>query len=68
MSIQVFCPVFNQVAWGFFDIECMSYLYIDSLDINPLLVILFANISSHSVGCLFVLSMVSLLCKAFKFN
>ena len=35
----------------------MSCLYI--LDINPLLVISFANIFSHSVGCLFVLSMVS---------
>ena len=29
------------------------------LDINPLLVISFANIFSHSVGCFFVLSMVS---------
>ena len=29
------------------------------LDINPLLVISFANIFSHSVGCLFVLLMVS---------
>ena len=28
------------------------------LNINPLLVISFANIFSHSVGCLFVLSMV----------
>ena len=36
----------------------MSCLYI--LDFNPLLVISFANIFSHSVGCLFVLSMVSL--------
>ena len=29
------------------------------LDINPLLIISFANIFSHSVGCLFVSSMVS---------
>ena len=29
------------------------------LDINPLLVISFANIFSHSEGCLFILSMVS---------
>ena len=29
------------------------------LDINPLSVISFSNIFSHSVGCLFVLSMVS---------
>ena len=35
----------------------MSYLYI--LEINPLLVASFANIFSHSVGCLFVLFMVS---------
>ena len=35
----------------------MSYLYI--LDINPLLVISFANIFSRAGGCLFALSMVS---------
>ena len=29
------------------------------MDINPLAVISFANIFSHSVGCLFILSMVS---------
>ena len=29
------------------------------LDINPLSVISFANISSHSIGCLFILLMVS---------
>uniref|UniRef100_A0A4X1TC37 Uncharacterized protein n=1 Tax=Sus scrofa TaxID=9823 RepID=A0A4X1TC37_PIG len=34
-------------------LSCMSCLYI--LDISPLSVILFANIVSHSVGCLFVL-------------
>ena len=28
------------------------------LDVNPLLVVSFANIYSHSVGCLFVLLMV----------
>ena len=43
---------------------CMSCLYI--LEINPLLVASFASIFSHSVGCLFVLFMVSL--DAFKFN
>ena len=36
--------------------SCMSYLYI--LEINPLLVALFANIFSHSVGCFFTLFMV----------
>ena len=35
----------------------MSYLYI--LDINPLLIISFANIFSHSVACLFILSVIS---------
>ena len=35
----------------------MSCLYI--LDINPLSVASFVNIFSHSVGCLFILSMVS---------
>ena len=38
-------------------LSCMSYLYM--LDINPLLVLSFANIFSHSVGCVFVLFMVS---------
>ena len=39
-------------------LSCMSCLYI--LEINPLSVASFADIFSHSVGCLFVLSMVSL--------
>ena len=48
-------------------LSCMNYLYI--LDINPLLVISFANIFSHSVGRLFVLSVVSFAVqKAFKVN
>ena len=38
-------------------LSCMSCLYI--LEINPLSVDLFANIFSHSEGCLFVLFMVS---------
>ena len=42
---------------SFFDIECMNCLYI--LDINPLLVTLFENIFPHSIGCLFILLMVS---------
>ena len=37
--------------------SCMSCLYI--LEIIPLSVASFANIFSHSVGCLFVLFMVS---------
>ena len=37
-------------------LNCMSSLYI--LDINPLLGVSFANISSHSRGCLFILLMI----------
>ena len=45
---------------GLFDflmLSCMNCLYM--LDINPLSVISFANIFSYSVGCLFILSVVS---------
>ena len=38
-------------------LSCMSYLYI--LDINPLLIISFVNIFSHSVGYLLLLSVIS---------
>ena len=41
----------------FFLLNCMCYLYI--LEIKPLSVTLFANIFSHSVGCLYVLLIVS---------
>ena len=45
----------------------MSCLYI--LEINPLSVVSFAIIFSHSEGCLFTLFTVLLCCaKAFKFN
>ena len=46
--------------------SCMSCLYI--LEINPLLVVSFAIIFSHSEGCLFTL--LGFLCceKAFTFN
>ena len=40
----------------FWILSFMNCLYI--LEINPLLVSSFANIFSHSVGCLFVLFMV----------
>ena len=36
-------------------LSCMSYI----LEINPLSVASFANIFAHSVGCLFILFMVS---------
>ena len=41
----------------FLILSCMSWFYI--LEINPLSVFSFANIFSHSVGCLFILFMVS---------
>ena len=56
-------PVFRSSAhffiglFVFLILSCMSCLYI--FHINPLLVIPFANIFSHSVGCLFVSLMVS---------
>ena len=47
----------------FLILSSMSCLYI--LEINPLSVVSFANIFSHSEGCLFVLFMVSLMLKSF---
>ena len=41
----------------------MSFLYI--LEINPLSVASFANIFSHSEGCIFVLFMVSFVVQKF---
>ena len=41
----------------FLILSCMSCLYI--LEINPLSVVLFANIFSHSVACLFALFVIS---------
>ena len=41
----------------FLVLSCMSYLYI--LEINPLSVVSFAIIFSHSEGCLFTLFIVS---------
>ena len=41
----------------FLILSCMSYLYI--LEINPLSAASFANIFSHSEGCLLILFMVS---------
>ena len=55
MSIYVFCPFFDWVVSLI--LSCISCLYI--LEINPLSVDSFANIFSHSEGCLFVLFMVS---------
>ena len=54
MFIQVFCPFFNQVVCFLMWSCCFCIL-----NINPLSVILIANIFSLSVRCLFILSMVS---------
>ena len=56
---RVFRPFFNWVAFLFLFLilKCMSSLY--TLFITSLSDIPFANIFSHSVGCLFILSMVS---------
>ena len=51
------CPVFDQAVCLFLILSHMSSLYI--LDINPFSDISLANIFSHSVGCLFILLMVS---------
>ena len=53
-------PIFLVSCWGFLLLlllSCMICFYI--LEINPLSVILFANICSHSIGCLFALFVVS---------
>ena len=44
-------------SFVFLILSCMSYLYI--VEINPLSIDSFANIFSHSEGCLFVLFIVS---------
>ena len=57
---------FSHVLIGLFvflALSCMSCLYI--LEINPLSVVSFAIIFSHSEGGLFILLIVSLLCKIF---
>ena len=52
----------------FLVLSAMSCLYI--LEINPLSVVLFAIIFSHSEDCLFTLPIISFLCcaKTFNFN
>jgi len=57
MSIPIFCPFFDWVIFFFFNMELYElFIY---LDINPVLVKLFASIFSYFTGCLFILSMVS---------
>ena len=52
ISIYVFCPFFYCIIC-FLVVICMSYSYI--LEIKLLLVVLFANIFSQSIGSLFIL-------------
>ena len=62
--LDVFVREMSKSSTHFFDgvvyislLRFMSYLYI--LEIKPLLVLWFANIFSQSIGCLFILLMVS---------
>ena len=56
MSVQVFCTFLDCVVC-FYNIELHEqFIY---LEIKPLSVDLFANIFSHSQGCLFILFVVS---------
>ena len=58
---------FSHFLIGLLVLSCMSCLCI--WEINPLSVVSFAIIFSHSEGCLFTLLIVSFVCaKAFKFN
>ena len=57
MSVQVFCPFFGWAVCIFLLLSCISCLYI--LEINPLSAALFANVFLHSIGCLFVLLVLS---------
>ena len=55
MSVEVFFPLLTGL-FVFLVLSCMHCLYI--LEINPLSVVSFAIIFSHSEGCLFTLLMV----------
>ena len=56
MSVQIFCPFLIRLLLCLM-FSCMRCLY--TLNMNPVLVISFASIFSHSVGCHFLLSMAS---------
>ena len=53
--MQVFCPFFSWVVC-FLLLSCVSCLYIS--EGNLLSVTLFADVFSHSIGCLFILFIV----------
>ena len=52
-----FLPIFWFGCFFLFILNCVSFLCI--FEMNPLLVVSGANIFSHSVGCLFILCMIS---------
>ena len=56
LSIEVICPFFLNCVFLLLLFNCMSCLCI--LEFNPLSIALFANIFSHSDGCLFFLFIV----------
>ena len=56
MSVQALCPFLTELLF-FFILGCISSL--DSLDINSLMGLWFANIVSYSISCFFILLMVS---------
>ena len=56
-EISVKCSAHFLIGLFFLILSCMSFLYI--LEINPLSVVSFAIISSHSEGYLFILFLVS---------
>ena len=58
------------VSFAFLILSCICYLYLEihPLEINPLSVASFANIFSHSKGCLSVLFMVSFFVQKLLFH
>ena len=56
IPVKIFYPFFKLFLLLLLLLRCVNYLYI--LGIKPLLVIPFANIFSHPVGCLSLLSSV----------
>ena len=63
MSVLVLYPFLNQVILFFVLLSSGMFL-----DINPLSNIWFANVFSQSIHCLFILLIVSFLCRALYFN